>query len=124
MKDSETAATCAPAPAVYSDPPYTVSHNNNGLIRYNERIFSWSDQQRLAATATLLVERGRIAVASNAFHQAVRELYREGVFKLSRVRRVTTLAARADQRGSVSELLVASRSARLKCLPHFAVRMA
>ena len=29
---------------VYCDPTYTVMHNNNGFVRYNEANFSWDDQ--------------------------------------------------------------------------------
>jgi DNA adenine methylase len=123
VKDFEAASTSTSAPVVYFDPPYTASHNNNGFIRYNERIFSWSDQQRLAATAVLLAERGHAVVVSNAFHQDVRKLYRGGPFKLYRVSRVTNLAANAEHRGAVSELLVISRNVRLRSLPSFAVRI-
>lgn len=122
-RDFETAASSTSATAVYFDPPYTVSHNNNGFIRYNERIFSWTDQQRLAATAGHLTGRGHVVIVSNAFHQDVRKLYRDGPFKLYRVSRVTNLAANAEHRGAVSELLVISRNVRLRSLPSFAVRI-
>ncbi len=60
---------------VYFDPPYTVAHAHNGFVKYNERIFSWSDQQRLAKHARLLAARGCRVVVSNADHPSIHELY-------------------------------------------------
>lgn len=123
VSDFEIAARRTTAPTIYFDPPYTVSHNHNGFVRYNERIFSWEDQQRLADVAATLVTQGRSVVISNAFHSDVRNLYRDGPFKLYRVHRLTNLAANKAYRGTVNELLVVSRNVRIKRLPSFATRV-
>lgn len=123
VNDFESAAKTTSAPLVYFDPPYTVSHNNNGFIRYNERIFSWADQQRLAGVATALANGGRAVIVSNAFHHDIRKLYGNASFKLYRVNRVTNLAARPAHRGAVSELLAVSKNTRLKAIPPFAARI-
>ena len=59
----------------YCDPTYTVMHNNNGFVRYNERNFSWADQCRLAAAAKAAVDRGATVIVSNAHHAEIAALY-------------------------------------------------
>jgi len=54
---------------VYCDPTYTVAHNNNGFIRYNEHNFSWKDQIRLAEASLSAAARGASVLVSNAFHK-------------------------------------------------------
>jgi DNA adenine methylase len=61
---------------VYCDPTYTVAHNNNGFGRYNEKNFSWVDQQRLAALCKEAAGRGASVLVSNAYHEEIRCLYR------------------------------------------------
>lgn len=43
---------------IFADPPYTVKHNYNGFRKYNDHIFSWADQVRLAAALQRAVRRG------------------------------------------------------------------
>ena len=58
---------------VYCDPTYTVAHNNNGFIRYNERNFSWEDQKRLSRSCHSAAARGALVIVSNAYHFGARE---------------------------------------------------
>ncbi len=60
---------------VYCDPTYTVAHNNNGFIRYNERNFSWEDQERLARSCREAARRGALVLVSNAYHDEVLRLF-------------------------------------------------
>jgi DNA adenine methylase len=60
---------------VYLDPPYTVLHSQNSFRRYNEKLFSWADQVRLAKLANELAARGCLVVVSNAANPEVLELY-------------------------------------------------
>ena len=60
---------------VYCDPTYTVAHNNNGFIRYNEKNFSWADQNRLARCCHEAAGRGATVIVSNAFHLDILKLF-------------------------------------------------
>jgi DNA adenine methylase len=64
-------AKCKPGDFAFLDPPYVTGHNNNGFIDYNERLFSWSDQVRLAKTAGALADRGVNVMVTNANHHGV-----------------------------------------------------
>jgi len=90
---------------VYVDPPYTVQHNFNGFLKYNENIFSWADQIRLREAVVSAASRGVRIVVSNAAHQSVIDLY-EGIGKTHFVRRNSVLAADSKKRGSVDEIMV------------------
>lgn len=89
---------------IFADPPYTVKHNNNGFIKYNDRIFSWEDQVRLRDALVRANARGAMFVLTNAFHESVRELYAE--FELRPLSRSSVLAGEARARGDTEELLV------------------
>ena len=102
--DFETAvASAGHGDLVYLDPPYTVAHSNNGFLRYNEHIFSWKDQERLAAVAADLNERGCIVIVSNAAHDSIRALYRR--FRVITVSRRSLIAADPVHRQGTDELV-------------------
>ncbi|PZR73353.1 MAG: DNA methyltransferase [Chthoniobacterales bacterium] len=87
---------------VYVDPPYTVSHNNNGFIKYNGVLFSWADQLRLANAVKRAVARGALVFVSNADHAPVKKLYRELPF-YRKLGRASILAGDSGARRQTSE---------------------
>lgn len=89
---------------VYCDPTYTVAHENNGFLRYNERNFSWLDQQRLASAAQKARLRGATVIISNAHHKSVRSLYSGAT--ITRIQRVSCVSASAKYRRKVCEYLI------------------
>ncbi|MER9296698.1 Dam family site-specific DNA-(adenine-N6)-methyltransferase [Mesorhizobium sp. M0621] len=89
---------------VFVDPPYTVRHNLNGFIKYNENLFSWGDQVRLRDAVASAIERGAAVVVTNADHDSVRELY-AGLCDYRSVKRSSVLASETTRRGPTSEAL-------------------
>jgi DNA adenine methylase len=88
---------------VFCDPTYTVTHNNNGFVRYNESNFKWADQVRLAKVCSKLRTKGITVIVSNAFHREVRALY-SGATVIP-VERTSTLCPSPDKRGLTQEYL-------------------
>lgn len=95
---------------IFADPPYTVRHNLNGFIKYNEKLFSWSDQERLAGALQRARERGAQIVSTNANHHSVRQLYEDLGFKLLTVSRFSSISAAAENRKLFEELVILSNT--------------
>ena len=91
---------------IYFDPPYTVSHSNNGFRQYNEHLFSWEDQKRLARVANNLLDIGCYIIISNAWHMPIVEMYKN--FHSFEFSRHSILAANSANRKKVSEALIIS----------------
>lgn len=98
-----------PGDLVFLDPPYTVRHNRNGFIKYNEQLFSWEDQERLARTAAAAAQRGARVVVTNASHPTVRQLYPEELFTFREVSRYSSISASLDSRKHFDELIISSK---------------
>lgn len=90
---------------VFVDPPYTVKHNLNGFVKYNDRIFSWNDQIRLRDAVKRAAERGAKVMVLNANHESVREIYAE-IGAQAALSRASVLAGNPSFRAKVEELLV------------------
>jgi len=89
---------------VFVDPPYTVAHNNNGFIKYNQHLFSFDDQKRLAGAIERAVGRGAFFALTNAAHSSIRELF-GNLGRIVELDRKNTVGGLAAGRGRTSELL-------------------
>ncbi|MCK4100851.1 Dam family site-specific DNA-(adenine-N6)-methyltransferase [Acinetobacter radioresistens] len=90
---------------IFVDPPYTVKHNNNGFVKYNETMFSWDDQVRLALSLKKAHQRGAKFLMTNAYHQSVIDLYQNN-FDLTKVSRHSVIASESSRRGIYDELMI------------------
>jgi DNA adenine methylase len=65
--DFEASVSAAEAgDLVFADPPYTVKHNFNGFIKYNDSLFSWNDQVRLRDALLAAKRRGATVILTNS----------------------------------------------------------
>lgn len=101
----ETLSVAGAGDFVFVDPPYTVKHNLNGFLKYNETVFSWEDQLRLKLAIERAVQRGAAVTMTNANSESIHELY-EGLGSIEIVERSSVIAAKSHQRGKTSEVIV------------------
>ena len=90
---------------VFIDPPYSVKHNLNGFLKYNETIFSWKDQIRLRKSVAKAINRGASVLLFNADHCSIRDLYK-GIGKMITLDRASVIAGKLGARGTFSELAI------------------
>lgn len=91
---------------IFADPPYTVRHNLNGFTKYNEKLFSWEDQLRLANALSLAKDRGAMILVTNANHSSVRDLYKNYGFDFRVVTRFSSISGKPESRKQFEELVV------------------
>lgn len=89
---------------VFLDPPYTVSHNHNGFIEYNQKIFSFEDQIRLSKFIDEISSRGAFYILTNAAHEAIIDIFNHDCTMLE-VSRSSVIGGKNAKRKKVSELV-------------------
>lgn len=101
---AEAVEKVGPGDLVFLDPPYTVSHNNNGFVKYNNRLFSFSDQQRLSKAIDRIKELYGYYVLTNAAHESIAKLFGKGD-RLIETQRKNAVGGRTAARGMATEFL-------------------
>jgi DNA adenine methylase len=89
---------------IFLDPPYTVSHNNNGFIKYNQKLFSLDDQRRLRQLVDTIKERNAYYILTNAAHPVILEIFGAGD-NVIELHRANLIGGQNAQRGQVSEYI-------------------
>ena len=87
---------------VFIDPPYTVSHNKNGFIKYNQALFSLDDQNRLAEFIREIRKRRAKYILTNAAHETIAGIFGSDDARIE-VSRASLIGGRNAHRGATSE---------------------
>lgn len=90
---------------VFLDPPYTVSHNKNGFIEYNQKIFKYKDQERLKGYIDEIDRKNAYYILTNAAHTAISDIFKGNDCKMIIVSRASTIGGLNSKRGMVSEFI-------------------
>lgn len=89
---------------VFLDPPYTVSHNQNGFIEYNKTLFSLEDQKRLRQYIDSLHKRGAYYILTNAAHKTIDDIFSGDNHRID-ISRKCLLGGANAKRGDVEEYI-------------------
>ncbi len=88
---------------VFLDPPYTVSHNNNGFIEYNRDLFSLEDQHRLSIYIDYVKRKGAYYILTNAAHPSILNIFTKEEDRCVELKRNSLIGGRNAARQEVSE---------------------
>lgn len=94
---------------VFLDPPYTVAHNKNGFVKYNQKIFSLNDQFRLQEYISNLKEIGAYYIMTNAAHHVIKDMFSNGD-KMFELERASLIGGKYAKREKYSELILTNLS--------------
>lgn len=89
---------------IFLDPPYTVTHNNNGFIKYNQKLFSIEDQHRLSEFIDYIRKMKAYYLLTNAAHAVIDSIFDKGDFKVM-IKRASLIGGKQATRGQFEECI-------------------
>lgn len=90
---------------VFLDPPYTVSHNHNGFIKYNKNLFSIEDQYRLRVLIDVIKENRAYYILTNAAHKTIYDIFYQKTDKYYELSRASLIGGEKAIRGQIQEYI-------------------
>ena len=91
---------------VFLDPPYTVTHNNNGFIKYNKKLFDLASQISLSEYIDEVKKKGAYYILTNAAHEEVEKIFTKDDDKIIELDRASLIGGRNAKRGKYAELII------------------
>lgn len=91
---------------VFLDPPYTVTHNNNGFIKYNKKLFDLESQYALSKYIDEVKNIGAYYVLTNAAHNEIEKIFKKGNDRVIEIDRASLIGGKNAKRGKYSELII------------------
>ena len=93
---------------IFADPPYTISHNQNSFIKYNEQLFTWNDQERLVKSLCSARDRGVYVMGTNANFDALKKMYLDQRFYVKIIERFSVMSSKIEKRKKQEEIIITS----------------
>ena len=90
---------------VFLDPPYTVSHNNNGFIEYNQNLFSLDDQRRLSKFVDYIKKKKAYYILTNAAHEEIQKIFAKDDDRILALQRHSLIGGKNADRTKISEYI-------------------
>lgn len=91
---------------VFLDPPYTITHNNNGFFKYNKKLFSEQDQYILSSLIDEINSKKAFYILTNAAHNKVKGIFDREDNKIVKLKRASLIGGINAKRGKYEELVI------------------
>lgn len=103
----DTIKKANPGDLIFADPPY-ATHIDGCFVKYNEKLFTWSDQRRLLNALLDAKNKGAAVISTNACCNEIKEMYENSGFFVYETERSSNISGNKAGRKRIKELLISS----------------